>query len=1056
MRLISLLSRSALAALFAVLVGAASIAQTGTVTGTVVDSDGIPLVQANVFVVELSSGTATDLDGQFSLDVPAGTHTFRVSYAGYETVNEEITVAAGATVTRDFTLEPLTLGTATVSGYRIRRAPVETGSTSLVDARDIETLTVRSADAALQGRAAGVRATSLSGQPGAGIQVQVRGSGSITAGNSPLYIVDGVQISNDNEVNLASGNPLAAINPNEIESIEVLKDAAATSIYGAQAANGVVLVTTKRGRAGRTEFTFNTQVGSVDRIDTYDVLTSEQFLQNRYESLVNFFQLNRGLSRDAAVQAAIPNAVNIFGGRSEGEAGNLRYIPEARVAGDFNGDGSVGENEFRAVNTNWQDAIFRNATTQQYSLSARGGNESTRFFATGRYVDDEGQVIASSFKQYGLRLNLDHTASDFAQFEAGVNLSNSNYRGTIGNGAFINSPYWAAQFLSPTVAIYNTPDDEASGFNLTPSPTFRYNPVAQETFDSRNADVVRIIGNVAANLSLPADFLARSYVGLNFGDVSEEDYRDPRLPPNQGLGEGSVNGRLSQLASRTLEFNASQSLQWSKLIDDIHNVDVLGVTEYRRGFEDDFNTRGVGFPNFLFRTLASASEPEIANSSKTEFRFLSYVGSGEYTYDNTYQLAATLRYDGSSRFGADTRYGLFGSVGAFARLSNLGPLRGSSLVNELKLRASYGTTGNSNIGNFPALQLFSGAGEYGGLPGIAPTQLANPILTWEELEELNVGLDYGFFNGRINGSVDVYTRDSNELLLARDLPVDSGFGSIIENVGTINQRGLELGINTVNARFGPFEWRTSFNIAFQEGEVKSLVGDDEEILANGRVYRVGYAPAQLQFPAYAGVNPANGRPMYYETSYDDNGDLVYGDLTYDAAGIAPDDQPLWGNDSPDFFGGLGNTFVVGPVSLDIFFQYDYGRTTLNNNAFFSDVDFNFNKSYRVLDRWQNPGDITDVPAPIFNGAYNDGTSNFEFSSRFLEDASYIRLKQLALSVQVPSRFLQSTVRSARIYAQAENLITWTNFTDVDPELVGNALGQYPQSRRIIGGVSIGF
>ena len=432
------------------------------------------------------------------------------------------------------------------------------------------------------------------------------------------------------------------------------------------------------------------------------------------------------------------------------------------------------------------------------------------------------------------------------------------------------------------------------------------------------------------------------------------------------------------------------------------------------------------------------------------------MGSGEYTFDNTYQVAATMRYDGSSRFGADTRYGLFGSVGAFARLSNLGPLRGSSLVNELKLRLSYGTTGNSNIGNFPALQLFSGAGEYGGLPGIAPTQLANPVLTWEELEEINLGLDYGFFNGRVNGSVDVYTRDSNELLLARDLPVDSGFGSIIENVGTINQRGIELGINTVNARFGPFEWRSTFNIAFQDGEVKSLVGDDEEILANGRVYRVGFAPAQLQFPAYAGVNPANGRPMYYETSYDDNGELVFGDLTYDAASIAPDDQPLWGNDSPDFFGGLGNTFVLGPVSLDIFFQYDYGRTTLNNNAFFSDVDFNFNKSFRVLDRWQNPGDITTVPAPIFNGAYNDGTSNFEFSSRFLEDASYIRLKQLALSVQVPSRFLQSTVRSARIYAQAENLITWTNFTDVDPELVGNALGQYPQSRRIIGGLSIGF
>lgn len=1044
----------ALVLLLTLLASPAYAQAVGTITGTVLDDEGQPIIQGSVFLPEISRGAATDLSGQYTIpEVPVGTYEIQASFTGYETAEAAVTVVPGETVIVDFELVPLQLEGVIVEGYRVRRAPVETGAASLVGAEDIETLTVRSADAALQGRAAGVRATSLSGQPGAGIQVRVRGSGSITAGNDPLYIIDGVQISNDNELNLASGNPLASINPNEIESIEVLKDAAATSIYGAQAANGVVLVTTKRGREGPTQFQFSTQVGAVDQIEEFDVLSSEQYLQNLYQSYFNgLSEFNPG-APEAAIRNAAINRVTNIGGRGEDTDGDGlldTYVPENRVYADFDGDGTVGDDEYRLVDTNWQDEVFQVGLTQQYSLSARGGNDRTRFFALGRYADDEGQVIASRFKQYALRVNLDHTASDMVQFESSVNLSNSNYRGTIGDGAFINSPYWAAQLLPPTVSVYNVPDSEESGLNLTPNSTFRYNPIAQETFDSRNADVVRVIGNLAANITLPYNFLARSYGGLNFGDVQEEDYRDPRIPANQGLGEGGVNGRLSVLASRTLEFNLSQSLQWNRLINNTHALDVLGVVEYRRGFEDDFNTRGIGFPNSLFRTLASASEPEIANSSKTEYRFLSFVGNTEYTYDNTYQINATLRYDGSSRFGAENPFGLFGAVGGYVRLSNLGPLQGSRLVNDLKLRASYGTTGNSQIGNFAALQLFSGSGEYAGLPGISPTQLANVFLTWEELEEANIGLDYGFFNGRIYGALDVYNRDSNELLLARDLPVDSGFGAITENVGTVRQQGLEFAVTTNNVDTGLFRWSTTFNIAAQRAEVLELAGDDDEIVVGGLVYRVGEAPGQIRMVEYAGVNPANGRGIYYDAD---------GNILYDPDAVPLEDQALFGNDNADFFGGFGNTFGVGPVALDVFFQYDYGRTTFNNDAYFNDVEGfdTFNRSYRVLDRWQQPGDVAAIPAANLYG-YLDGvgpTAAFG-TTRFLEDASYIRLKQLTLSFQVPSRYLRGQVGNARIYLQGENLLTFTNFTGVDPELVGTALGGYPQSRRIIGGLTLSF
>ncbi len=1028
----------------------ASAQGTGTVTGTVIDDQGLPVVSGNVTIPELNRGAATNLDGEYTLaDVPAGTYEIQASYTGFQTAQSAVTITSGGTATVDFALELVELQTVIVEGYRIRRQAVESAASSTVEARDIETLTVRSADAALQGRAAGVRVTSSSGQPGASIVVNVRGSGSISAGTDPLYIVDGIQISNDDEGNVASTNPLSSISPQEIQSIEVLKDAAATSIYGSQAANGVVLITTKRGQAGRTNIEFSTQVGSVTPIEEYGVLNSTQFLDERYRSLLGFARYRTALDPESVDGRAFAarNAVNIFGGRAEdldNDGIAETYIPENRVFRDVNGDGVIGADEFSVVDTNWQDAAFRTGYTQQYSIGARGGNDRTRFYVRGNYTDDEGQVIASRFKQYGFRVNLDHNLSSKVSFESSLNASNSNIRGTNGNGAFINSPYWAAQFIPPTNSVFNIPGDETSGFNLRPNATFSYNPVATETFDTQNADIVRLFGTGAMNVQLPYGLLARSFGGFNFGDIQEETYRDPRIPQN-----ATVAGRLSTLASRTLEFNLSQSLQYAYQFAGNQALDLLGVVEYRRGFEDDFNTRGSGFPNFLFRTLGTAAVPEIANGSKTEFRFASVIGNAEYTYDNTYQLAGTLRYDGSSRFGRDNPYGLFGSIGGFVRLSNLGPLRGGGVFNDLKLRASYGTTGNANIGNFASRQLVGAGGEYAGLPGLGYSQLPNAILTWEELSEVNVGLDYALLGGRVGGSVDVYNRDSNDLLLARDLPTDSGFGSFTENVGTIRQQGLEFAIQTQNVNTRLFSWTTNFNIAFQRAEVRELAGGDSTIVVDGGVYRVGEAPNQLRYVEYAGVNPANGRPMYI--------DPRDGSLTYNAAAIPVEDQNLVGNENPDFFGGIGNTFAVGPVSLDVFFQYDFGRTTLNNNAFFSDVStFSFNKSTRVLDNvWMQPGDVAKQPAPNFS-TYLDGTTPSVFSTRFVEDASYIRLKQLTLSFQVPQRYLGSVAQSARLYVQGENLLTFTEYTDVDPEVVGTALGEYPQSRRIIGGVSIGL
>ncbi|WP_022835602.1 SusC/RagA family TonB-linked outer membrane protein [Salisaeta longa] len=998
-------------------------AQDATIRGVVRDTEGEPLPGATVQIQSLSMGAATDADGRYTIaSVPAGTYTLQASFVGYNTQTKEITVSEGQRVNVNFRLsiKTATLDAVTVSGYRPTTSRSESGASVVVGSEELEGVSVRSPDAAIQGKAAGVRVTAASGQPGAGIQVNVRGAVSVNAGTSPLYIVDGVQVSANDNLSLASGNPLTSIAPSDIQSIEVLKDAAAASIYGAQAANGVVLITTKRGREGATRVNFSAQLGSADRTKTFNVLNTPQYL--RYRAL------------------AISNAGNI-------PVGNLEDSFNSN--GDFTGYGIA--NSFRgprSVNENWQDLVFRTGLQQSYNLSVRGGNEDTQFYISGRFGRDEGQIIESAFKQGGLRANLSHDVNDKLTLESTFNFTNGHYRGTIGNGAFINSPFWAAQFIPPTASLYNEPGNPASGFNLEPNNTFSYNPVAQEKFNTRNSVVNTVIANVSADYQWTDDIASRTFAGVQYEDVQEENYDDPRLPANAGVG-GSGFAR----ASRTTSFNISQTVAYDKLFADVHNVSVLLGGEVKRELETGLGGNAQGFPSFLFRKLSQAAEPTGVFQYSTEYRQLSVFGNVEYTYDNTYQISATVRRDGNSRFGESQRYGTFGTVAGYWRVSNMGFLQDIEALSNLKLRASYGVTGNSDINNFISRQSFLGAGEYNGSPGLRPNSIGNNQLSWEEKWSTNIGLDYGLFGGRISGAVDVWRDRRTELLLNRDLPVDSGFGSIIDNVGEITVEGIDVLVNTTNIDYADFRWDTSFNISFQRTEVNKLLPGDDTVIAGGLYYVVGEPVAQSRYVRYAGANPANGRPMYYDAD---------GDLTY--VGTNVDDEKLVGNTQPDFLGGLTNSFSFKGISLSVFFQYDYGRTTLNNNAFFSDVGyFSFNKADRVLDGWRQPGDVTEVPKPygttlLAGGTtFPDGTTEGIFTTRFVENASYIRLKRVRLGYSLPSSLLAGTgLRSVEIYGAGANLVTWTNFTGPDPELVGTALGDYPQAKTITGGINIGF
>ena len=1031
------------------LFAAPAMAQTGTVQGTVLDVEGQPLIGANVLVVDEGTGAAVGLEGDYTLSLAPGVYVLRASYIGFESSEFPVTVRAGETVTQDFVLTALELDEVIVvtDAYRVRREASETGASSIVDGRELETLNVRSADGALQGRAAGVRITSNGGQPGAGLAVNVRGSGSITAGSEPLYIIDGVQVENSSEVSSSTrtgtSNILAGISPQDIASIEVLKDAAAASIYGAEAANGVVLITTKRGREGRTQIEFGTQIGTASRAQQLDLTNAREYLQYRFEGYRNAY---RALVPGAPEADAIAFATAQTPRRVGGTVVNGEFVPEQRVRADYNGDGVVGDDEFRVVDTDWQDLTYRDALTQQYNLSARGGNERTSFFLSGRYVDDQGIVVGSGFEQYGLRINLDHRVSDAVALESRLNVVNSNTNGTVQGTNSTQGATWAGNLIAPIFSPYNVVGSPESG--LAPrvvGSIFSNNPLFFQENVTNTADAAQITASAAMNAEILPGLFSRTLAGLSFVDYQESFFGDPRLPSftaNRGTSIAS--------ASRTTEFNASQALNYLTTFADVHALTtVLGV-EYRRRNEDDFSASARTTPFFEFRTLSSASDAQNPTQFKTESVRGSVFGNAEYTYDNTYQVNATLRYDGSSRFGANNRYGLFGTVGTFVRLNRLLAPE-SRFLNDLKLRASYGVVGNSAIGDFQARQLIAGIGDgYAGSPAIRPTTLGNDLLSWEEKSEFNVGLDYGVLSNRVSGAIDVYTQDVSELLLNAPLPLDSGFGSNIQNIGTIRQQGIELGISTTNVLTPTFEWTTSFNIAFQRGEVLELINDEEELVIGGRTYKVGEAPAQLEYTPYAGVNPATGRPMYFDAE---------GNLTYNPS---DEDEAFFGNDDPDYFGGFENRFRVGPVTLAAFVQYDFGRTTLNNDRFFSDTGlFVVNATEDLYNgRWQQPGDLAREPAPYANEfGYPDGTTPALFTSRFVEDASYLRLKLLSLTYQVsPSLFRSARipVQNASIYVQGENLLTRTNYRGLDPELVGNGLAEYPQARTIIAGVRVGL
>lgn len=997
---------------------ASAFAQNGTLTGTVTDSEtGETVPGANVLLEEIQRGAATNSDGEYRIsDIPVGTYTLRVTFVGYKANIQQIQVQSGEnTVDVDLVPGEIGLDELVVTGYGTETKRELTGSISSVRSQDFENIPVQNTESILQGRAAGVRAASTSGTPGAGLSVQIRGQSSINAGSQPLYIVDGVQVSFTNQNGANDNTPLNAIDPANIESIEVLKDAAAASIYGAQAGNGVVLITTKRGQAGDTQVSVSMSRGATSNIKNNDYFNRDQFITYFLEAIQYD---NPGASPQAVENFFRANFVPLFG---------------------F--DASTPFNEL--PDTDWFEFNYRRGVQQNYRATISGGTEASTYRISAGYENVDGYIRENNFKNYSISGNFDQKLTSKLSTQVNINLSNQDFVGPCQDGFFINCPISQAAFTSPLARPFL---DDGSFSPYFPLVGASNNPAIQLSDERvRQTNVIQILGSVNATYNFKPWLSLSTRLGLDFRQENETFFSSPVANPGD-------NGSLTEITAPTTNFISSSTLSATRTFDEVHNTSALLGFEYRRDFTRQFSASGIGFPNPLFRVLNTTATPTGAAGFNSEFRQAGYFGQIKYNYDQRYFAKFSARYDGSSRFGAEKRFGFFPS-GSVAWSISDEDFFNVGFISNLKARVGYGITGNSEIGTFAALGLFGTAGSYNGSTALRPTQLANNLLTWERSESLNAGIDYDLFAGRLYGSIDVYRKTNDELLLNQPLPNDSGFGAITRNVGKVKNEGIEFVINSVNLRQGDFQWSSRFNLSINRNEVLELSENEDRLNPAGiQPVAVGHSIDAWRVIQYAGVNPADGRPMWYDA----NGELTYRP-DFD------DDAKFFDGAEEDAYGGIGNTFRYKGLTLSTFFQFSYGQRAIPQQV----VAFGLNQvggsftnglDRRLEDAWREPGDIKPYPAPTRRFTYAESSGYFITSSDKIYDASYIRLKDVTLSYNLPTSLTEkANLSNVRFYMSGLNLLTWTSYIGFDPEVAGDVTtASIPVGRTITGGVELQF
>ena len=998
----------------------AAEAQQRTITGKVTDVTGSPLPGVSVIVKGTSKGTATDAEGSYRINVEKG-NTLVFNFVGLST--QEITTGNRVVINVEMADNPTLLNEVVVTGYNTTQQKDVISSISTIKAERFKNIPIAGFDQALQGQVAGAQVTQSSGTPGGGIKIQIRGVTSINASNRPLMIVDGIAVADGAVSQFGYGgqqdNALAAFNPADIESIQVLKDASAKAIYGSRAANGVVLVTTKRGKANqKTTITFDASRGQTEVTKKIDLLNSTQLLELQREALVNY-----NLKKIKFEDKIDPDARGLIKGVTDG------------------------------VSTDWVKEVLRKGVYQQYQLSAAGGNDKTKFYISGGYRDEEGVQLNNRFTRFTGSLNLDHKASPKLSFGVNLSLGNTvNRRVTSDNavdGVF-GSALRSLPYFSPyneKGKIYTPNDDNYQGFPNS-------NPVGEALLPRQITYGIKMLGGFNTEYAFRQNLRLRTKFSVDY-NASDEDTYYPTSVFYGSLPSVGASG-VGAYASRTLAiFQNSTVLTYNKTFNEIHNLSALVGGEIIRAQTRNSQVQGRLFSRDDFTYIRSAGIVDEGDSFYAQNGLASGFTEIKYDYKNKYLFSATGRYDGSSRFGQNKKFGFFPSVSAGWRISDEKWVKNLGIFEDLKLRGSYGFTGNERIGNFQFLSSWV-SGTYSGSSGVVPERLQNADLQWERTREANVGLDAAFFNGRLSFTAEVYNNLTDKLLFAQPLPTTTGFSSLQGNVGSISNQGFEFSLHSVNLE-RKFRWVTDLNFSQNQNKVIELASDKpifRGFSASGvgstNVIIVGQPLGTFWGLKYLGVDAATG-------------DAIYEDANNDGK-ISTDDAQVIGNAQAKLIGGLTNNFSWKGLDLGIFFQFSYGNKILNyGNSFLLNpgTDLRVNQTTAALRRWQKPGDITDIPRYEYRYAYNGYSS-----SRNLQDGSFLRLKNVSLGYTVPARWTsKAKLGAVRLYANATNLWTLTRYNGGDPEVStndGSTTAQgidfftLPQVKTLVAGLSVSF
>ncbi len=1001
-----------------------------TVSGVVIseeDQSGLPGV--NVLIKGTTTGTVTDVDGVYRIEVPNAETVLVFSSIGY--LSEEVVVGNRTEINLTMLPDIKSLEEIVVIGYGTQKKSDLTGAVSSVKAEDLQETPITSIDQGLVGRASGVMVTQTSGMPGAVASIRIRGSSSLQGGNEPLYVIDGFPIYNGSGYGNTGGNArlsgLSTINPNDIESIEVLKDASATAIYGARAANGVVLITTKSGKDGKDQITFDAYYGVQNVVQTIDVMNALQ-----YGELVNEAYTNDGLD------PIYDNA----------KMEELRANPQG---------------------TDWQDQIFQSAPIQNYQLTFSGGDKKTNYSISANYFNQEGIIINSDFDRFSGRINISRKIND--KFKVGTNLNVSRtvsnaVQTDVGGQSGVVS---AGMKFNPILPIY---ENEALG-EYTPVNTpgvITPNPVATAKEQVRESTMTRLLGNIYGEWELLPNLKAKVSLGTDLVNTKFDTFIPSNIFESGGVASATVNGGY------TTNWLNENTLSWFKQINEDHSINLLGGVTFQQNINEGVTGSSQDYVNNVLEEngLEAGAVYNQPASSSTEWSLISYLGRINYNIKEKYLFSVNGRVDGSSRFGANNKYAFFPSGAVAWRLIEEDFIQDMGLFSNLKLRASYGVVGNQEIGLYSSLPTLTNTTYTLGrslVTGFYPNTIPNPDLRWERTSQFDIGLDFGFWQERLRFTADYYLKTTTDLIYDVAVPYVSGFASSLQNIGSIQNQGVELSIESDIFDAGDFKWISSFNISFNRNKVLELGGEDykdvgggDGHLKTGAVHRLIVGEPIGLFYGYvfdgifqdqpeldAGPNgPTNwmGGRRYQDISGPEGVPDGIVNATYD--------RTIIGDPNPDFYGGFTNTVSYRGFELNLFLQYSYGNDIFNYNALELELPSGGQNVYAdLVNRWTPENPSNEYPVATTN-------RSAVFSDAYIEDGSYLKVKTLTLGYSFPGLNSQK-ISGLKVYVTGQNLLTFTDYPGYDPEVsfrgatnleLGEDFGGYPQARTFMVGVKM--